>query len=189
MPAISIYGVESDASLILDLLNQDENIAFIVKDGDEGNRSRWKAVREIAELPSWQHIWFVSNTRLPLLWYEHRFLAFVEDPWHGWLEVMSSHDKATPYWGPCLFPSIFKLASNYSIKNDCIQLSSVQWVNEKGVVDESTEKEIRKWWRGFERKLAKISTKVSRVPGGTPNAYCLPAAYELSLQGVTRNIN
>lgn len=189
MPVISIYGAESDASLILDLLNQDENIAFFVKDGSEGDKSRWKAVSEISELPSRLHIWFVSNDRLPLLWYEYHYLAFVDDPWQGWLEVMSVYDNLTPYWGPCSFPSIFVLHNNYSIEKDCIRLSTVEWIIDKGAVGEEAEKEIRTWWRGFERRLNKLSVKVSRVPGGKPNAYCLPRAYELSQQGVSRNIN
>ena len=61
------------------------------------------------------------------------------------------------------------------------------WINKH--LNKFTEKEIKTWWTALERKLAKVSTKVSRVPGGKPNAYCLPGAYELSLLGVTRNIN
>lgn len=189
MPQISFYGVESDVSLLLDILNKDEKIAFFVKDGAKGDRACWKAVRELDQLPSMLSVWFICDARLPLLWYEHRFLAYIDDPWQGWCEARIGLEKSSPYWGPISFPSIFELTNQCFLKDNRIQLSCFEWGNTKGIVDEFTEKEIKKWWTALERKLAKVSTKVSRVPGGKPNAYCLPGAYELSLLGVTRNIN
>jgi hypothetical protein len=122
MAWLLFFADEDDRRLLLDRLNEDPEIAFIVSDGlvhpeasdtrpssTGGYRRRWKAVDRVDELTYGHHsLWHAPAGPLPLVaeassrgaaltaWRNQPPIA---DPWSGWIEERSSAGLAEPLFG------------------------------------------------------------------------------------------
>lgn len=187
MPWLPLYLFDDDQDVILAMLNDDPEAAFIVSDGI----GRWKAVATLPDLesPKRHAIWHVPSGPLPLLAAVHGNPdAEVTDPWQGWTERRAGADASTPYFGAG-HPGIFWLNLRNELRGSTrkIGLSSFEWIGHRyakigKVVEPSTDK----WWKRLTRTIRRSGSKVPRGgPNGpyAPEIYAMPAAVRAFAEG------
>jgi hypothetical protein len=69
MPWLPFFVAEDDLPVLIDRFNQDEEIAYVVKDApDRPGAQRWRAVRSVETLAMGEHVlWHVPTGPLPML--------------------------------------------------------------------------------------------------------------------------
>jgi hypothetical protein len=96
MPFLSFFADDQDGEILLNQLNADDDIAFLIEDKTyTGNGHRVKAVptldRFSCEIYS---LWHIPSGELPLDLGKN---TWVVDPWNGWITDRWSEDGKTPY--------------------------------------------------------------------------------------------
>ncbi|HEY9882408.1 MAG TPA: hypothetical protein V6C98_02245, partial [Thermosynechococcaceae cyanobacterium] len=94
MPSLSFFADEQDAKVLLNWLNAEDEIAFIVSDQTQVSRQRrWKAIRSIDRFIEEKYsLWHVPTGSLPLLtktWQDQ----IISNPWDGWIEECPGADS------------------------------------------------------------------------------------------------
>ncbi len=95
---ISFYANETDAQVVLDWLIAQNEIGFIVADGEK----RWRALHSVklSQIVGAKHwLWHIPSGPLPLLQDYRQPILQVENPWIGWREIRTGADKSLPYFG------------------------------------------------------------------------------------------
>lgn len=186
MPWLPLYVFGEDPDILLAMLNDDVEAAFIVSDGNH----RWKAVETLTTLAEERYaIWHVPSGPLPLLDAVHENPdGEITDPWKGWTEKRTGADPTTPYFGAG-HPGIFWLnLKNRSQANErTIGLSSFEWIGHRyAKIGQGVEPATDKWWRQLNASVRRLSSKVPRGgPKGTfkPEIYALPGAVRAFAEG------
>lgn len=176
MPWLPMYINKADTTLILDLLNSDSNIAFIVSAG----KKRWKASHRIETLNDGRYcIWHILSGDLPLL---GKLFGdgIVKDPWAGWKEKRTGADPTQPFFGPGHPGIIWLNVLTSSIKEkDLVGLSSFEWIgNHFKMSGIEASDSTKKWWVNLKKSIKKLSVSLPRKDNsGLKNEiYTLPGA-------------
>jgi hypothetical protein len=104
---LPIFADEFDAPHLVDWLNGEEDIAFIVSDGPQ----RWKAVRKVSGIKNGRHaLWHVPSGPLPRV-KKYGDTEPIANPWRGWKERHPGRDSTTPWFGG-VCTSVFNLELN-----------------------------------------------------------------------------
>ena len=180
MPWIPIYVNEQDARVLIEWLNQDPEIAFVVPDGPQ----RWKAVPSIQNVPDGDTcMWHVPSGPLPLLTGPRHNdpLEQVVSPWEAWREKRPGADTSKPYFGAghpgvmCL--NVRCLSRSITEKPGAIGMSVIQWIgNHYKMIGNAAKPETEKFWKRLRRFIASNSTRIPRagaVDGPFPEIYCI----------------
>lgn len=186
MPWLPLYLFDDDPDVLLTLLNNDPEAAFIVSDGI----GRWKAVETQPALCGKRHaIWHVPSGPLPLLAAIHSDPdGEISDPWQGWTEKRAGADPSTPYFGAG-HPGIFWLnLKNQSQANEqTIGLSSFEWIGHRyAKIGQVIEPSTDKWWKRLTATVKRSGRKVPRGgPDGSyaPEIYAMPGAVRAFAEG------
>ena len=149
---------KQDEMELLNLLNSEEQIAFLISDGQK----RWKAVKSISEFPNDNiTLWHIESGNLPLLTKSGKD-EWIENPWNGWTEKRTGSNPKNPYFGPG-WPGVIHLNINTDY-DDEIGISSFEWIgNHYSIIGISASDSTKKFWSRLKRKIAKISTKLPRA--------------------------
>jgi hypothetical protein len=186
MPWLPLYLFDDDPDVLLAMLNDDPEAAFIVS----GGIGRWKAVETLPTLAGKRHaIWHVPSGPLPLLAAVHGDPdSEITDPWRGWTERRASADPTTPYFGAG-HPGIFWLnLKNQSQSNErTIGLSSFEWIGHRyAMLGQVVQPSTDKWWKKLSRSVRRSASKLPRGgPNGAfkPEIYALPGAVRAFAEG------
>lgn len=186
MPWLPLYLFGDDPEVLLAMLNDDPEVAFIVADGV----GRWKAVDTLPVLAETRHaIWHVASGPLPLLAAINGGPdSEVADPWRGWTERRAGADPTTPYFGAG-HPGIFwlNLKNHAQAAERTIGLSSFEWIGHRyAKIGKGVEPSTDKWWKRLAATIRRSSAKVPRGgPKGTfnPEIYALPGAVRAFAEG------
>jgi len=161
MPWLPMYVNKDDASLLLTLLNEDTDIAYIISNG----KKKWRVIETIENLEDGRYcIWHVSSGPLPLVG-GFRKDTYVKNPWSGWKEKKTGADPTQPYFGSG-HPSIIwlNLFTHSTREPNKIGLSSFEWIgNHYKSIGRPAPDITKKWWRILRKSIAKVSIKLSRV--------------------------
>jgi hypothetical protein len=211
MPWLPLYADENDFAFIHSWLNSQEEIAFLVSDGEK----RWKAVRTIPELQGPRHcLWHVHSGPLPLLAASIGYVidvpgprpirrslgssgidGVVQDPWTGWQELLTGHDPTQPYfgWG---HPGVYWLnvRPKASESPEGLGLSSFEWVgNGYKCIGRPAPECAAKWWNTLKRWTKKQAIRIPRVGpwDGEEDReiWAFPSALERIRRGCDRDLN
>lgn len=128
--ALLFFADERDTPILLNRLNADPDIAFIIPDGPltpaqvmqnaamqmwppgartiavvcihSDYRQHWRAVRPLGDLNDGEHsLWYVPAGPLPLLKADATVPnELIPNPWAGWTEERPGCQPYTPYFGP-----------------------------------------------------------------------------------------
>ena len=127
MPWIPMYLAADDVVGVLEMLNADEEVAFLVKDGP----NRWKAILSVPTLPPGRiAIWHIPSGPLPLLAADkQQHDGQVQDAFSGWNELLIGADPTTPYFGAG-HPGVIwlNLHVSPSERNSVGGMSSFEWI-------------------------------------------------------------
>src|ERR1041385_6904422 len=103
MPWIPMYLYDDDVEILVDWLNNEADIAFIVPMGKPGWDKKWHAVRQVESLQDGQHmLWHIPSGPLPM------GDRLIEDLWSGWSEGRPGTDPEVPHIFS--FPGVFDLS-------------------------------------------------------------------------------
>tara|TARA_R110002072_G_scaffold209080_1_gene366581 strand:- start:3126 stop:3704 length:579 start_codon:yes stop_codon:yes gene_type:complete len=185
MGSFPIYLADSDADLLVDRLNKDEQIAFFVP--REGGGWIAASTLERFDQPQYRYtLWHVPSGPPRLRGPEAREIA---DPWAGWDEPRPGADPVVPYFGPGE-PRTFRLTLRlHGTARDPtdIGLSGFEWIGDHyRSIGNPAPDGARRWWNRF-RSWAKRNAK--RVPRGglsesTPGEiWAFPVALKRMEQG------
>ncbi len=137
------------APTLLDWLNRDDELAFVVSDGPD----RWRAVHKLDML---------LDGKLTL-WHIPGGLLFdggrepIKDPFSGWATQHPGVDASEPYFGPG-HPAIIHLDLKILSRGG----SKAGWIgNHYRVIGQGATSETERWWRRF-RSFLKRNFKVAR---------------------------
>jgi hypothetical protein len=158
MAWIPLYINKKDEMELLDLLNSEEQIAFLISDG----RKKWKAVESISEFPNDRiTIWHIESGKLPLLT-ESGNDEWIENPWNGWTEKRTGANPIIPYFGAG-WPGVINLNIRTDFDNE-IGMSSFEWIgNHYSIIGISASELTKKFWSRLKRQIGKRTTKMSRA--------------------------
>lgn len=194
MPWMPFYLSGDDALLLLSFLNQSDDLAFIVSDGD----GRWKAVNTIPKLEFCRlALWNVPSGPLPLLRRGNESDSQIENPWAGWNEERAAADPGLPYFGAG-HPGIIWLnlrpnRLDTSTGALVIGLSSFEWIgNHYRIIGNPASPFTEKLWRGLRNFFRKNGNKVPRgfpSRGGPEKVWALTDALSCFANGASGSLN
>ena len=184
MPWIPFYADEGDFRVILDWLNQNDEIAFIVSDGPK----RWRAVHTVPRLEDSLQIclWHVPSGPLPLRYpLPSGRIDPITDPWSGWTELRGRADHAWPYFGFYYVGVIWlhrRLRSEE--KPDTISLSSFGWTgNQHAKAGHSAPEATKKFWASLRSWTKMNAVRIPRsgpLDGPRPEIWAFPSALRVT---------
>jgi hypothetical protein len=194
MPWIPFYADDEDFLGIVEHLNQDDEVAFVVSAGP----TSWKAVPQVNfhHLHEETILWHIKGGPLPL-WNDAREIRFIKDPFSGWEDHCPSDlsYRKNPYFGAGC-PVTIDLKINTSGRHDpeAIGISSFGWIgNRYSVIGNPAPTVTKEWWEKLRKWVSKNSRKkISRAgPIGTGKGeiYSFSRAYEKFLAGADREEN
>ncbi len=192
MPWLPMYLTEPDVSVLVDVLVQDPEIAFLISDGPR----RWRAVKPIeAKDIERVGLWHVPSGPLPLLRARPKDpIRAVQDPWLGWTEERTGADPSTPYFGAG-YPGVvwLNLRTSGKDRGSCCGLSSFEWIgNYYKVIGSAAVPSTELWWKSLRRRVAKLSRKVPRQQlssSSSAEVFAFPHAYILMEAGGIADAN
>lgn len=190
MPWLPLYMDEADTSPLLELLNCDPEVAFIVSMGP----AKWIAQKGIDSVVDARYcLWHCPSGSLPLVGGTGVPDGVIRDPWAGWTELRSGAD-GMPFFGAGHPGVIWWNVRTQSHRTHGIGLSSFEWIgNRYRLLGRSAHPTTEAWWKKL-RKLVK-NQKAIRIPrSGSldgPNAeiWSLPSALDKIRKGMPRDDN
>src|SRR5271155_379318 len=152
MPWLPMYLLPEDVPSLLELLNTDDGIAFLVSDGP----NRWIARRELIHLPVGRTaLWHIPSGPLPLLDPKpSNQVCSILDPFSGWVEQRQGADPSTPYFAD--HPGALCLNLNLEGRDggSICGLSSFEWIgNHYAVIGRPAPPQTVRWWKAFQARV------------------------------------
>ena len=185
---LPMYADDGDLRRILDWLNSEDSIGFLVSRGPR----RWAAVSRLSEWGCRRTaLWHVPSGPLPLLTPAPSEQGLtVENPWESWVELCAGADPATPYFGAG-HPGIIWF--NNHCREGVIGLSSFEWIgNHYGIIGSAAHPDTEKWWRRLGRRVKRGAVRIPRfgvLDGPHPEIWALPGALAQIEAGMARDSN
>ena len=212
MPWLPLYATPADLDMVIQWLNEDDEIAFVMPDGPE----RWIARKAISCIDRARYcLWHVPSGPLPLLgdggavirevrgWLATRMGIpmpsrsprrhvddWIADPWKGWRGSIGAN-PTQPYFGS--HPGIIWFNAAIQAEEQVVPMSGFEWIgNRYKPLGRGATRATEEWWRRLRRRVANAAT---RVPRGGPTStmpleiYALPGALEAFERGAKGAMN
>jgi hypothetical protein len=184
---IGLYVEQMDVPLLLERLNEDPEIAFLLPEGP----GRWRAVWRMEEPLGKTMLWHVPGGSLPLLEPSGQDRV-IEDPFAGWRELNPGRDHTVPYFGPgwpnTLLLELYPRGWRGLLRTDVIPLSGLSWYGRTSL--KGPPPSTRQWWsrfRGWIRRQATLVTRSGPWDGPHPDIWAMPGALQAIQTGVERD--
>jgi hypothetical protein len=172
------FANNQDSGVLLDWLNTDKEIAFIIQDlSHEGSQRKWKATHVVDRWTEEKYcLWHIPGGSLPLLRMTPDPYEPIADPWSGWLEQRPAYDALTPYFGghpaeisleihPRHQPytatermALRRQNSLYMGDTDILPLSSLRWGNRYSTPSQQTWQ----WWQKLTEWMLQNATLLKK---------------------------
>jgi hypothetical protein len=190
-----IYADEEDFKIICDWLNGEEEIAYLVANGDK----KWIAKTRLDTLtpePVQQYqLWHIPSGPLPLLGETNKDPdGIVENPWEGWTEKRTGAHYWVPYFGaghPGIITLTVKTVGREATES--IGLSDFGWIgNWYRIVGSAAHPTTDKFWQKLKRWIKKQAVRIPRrgpLDGPDPEIWTFPSAHGKIENGMHRDMN
>ncbi|MFC6999045.1 hypothetical protein [Rufibacter roseus] len=186
MAWLPMYLAQQDVELLNNWLNQEEELAFLVSNGNR----KWIAKKEhdirvdLATQKSGlghveYNLWHVPSGPLPLLDLASAASAQITDPWAGWTEVRPGANSVIPYFGAG-HPGVIHLEVKITDEGE-IPISNFGWIgNHYKIIGNGADKTTEKFWNKLKRMAKKDATQIPRCNDsrGKKEIYAFPSAYQ-----------
>ena len=215
MAWLPMYLLREDVEFLNDWLNQEEEIAFLVSNGNK----KWIAKKQHDihsdigtqdfgegynfKMPNYveYNLWHISSGQLPLLGeFKGAKLRFsktdngedgkVLDPWAGWTEIRTGANPRVPYFGSG-HPGIIHLQIKKPQTNE-IPISCFGWIgNHYKIIGSAADASTEKFWSKLRRMAKKIGTHIPRSneTDRKKEIYAFPTAYKEIKNGRPCSLN
>ena len=186
----------SDTKLILDWINSEKSIAWIIKESQCNNVYRWKAVNEVNEIePKEYCLWHTASGRLRIpsgsVDVEDEY---VSNSFNGWEQTLKTNKEEVPWFGtaaPETFGFHFREKGKES--ENSLGRSGFTWIgNYFSVIGTSAPEESKKWWERLKKHIKKSATGIpwpGDIGSGKIGAYAFPEAYKQLSEGRSKDVN
>jgi len=190
-----LYMTEKDAPILLEWLNSEENIAWIVKTKQQATKYHWRAIQSLEKLAPYDYcLWRADAYRLTIpsgsLDVED---AVVVDPFSGWSQTLPNNENARTPWFGALHPGPYRLNARFegAEAKGAIARSDFSWTgNHFRLIGHGADPTSYKWWQRLRRFLGKSAIPIPWPPDAKRNgAYAFPDAYVARGDGVHLDIN
>ena len=199
-----MYLMKPDIEFLNDWLNQEEEIAFLLSNGDK----KWIAKKQHFILPDIgtqkfgegydfnipnfveYNLWHIPSGPLPFLgenksvklifkkedWKDE---AYIPNPWFGWTELRTGANERIPYFGAG-HPGIIHLEIKLNDDDGGIPMSGFGWIgNHYKIIGNAAEETTEKFWNRLKKMAKKVGKQIPR--GNNTNCrneiFAFPAAY------------
>lgn len=199
MPFISFFADQQDAEILLQWLNSEDEIAFIVPDSYQAPQRNWKVVRTIDSFKDGEYsLWHIAGSLPVLTNIDSRQVIF--DPWEDWTERGTGANSTTPYFGPG-HPAEIRLelwlrhhpysdtekttlpmlVSWWMGDEDLLPASSFQWIGNRY---QPAPQETWRWWRRLKALVARKAIRLT-PPEVRWSFWAFPSAFRKLKNGMT----
>ncbi len=185
---LPLYMLQEDVPLLQARLNEDPEIAFILREGPD----RWRAVWQADDIRGKTMLWHVPGGQLPLL-HTQGADTLIEDPFAGWRKERPGLDNSVPYFGPsCAVSFLLRVWTPgwQGLPEDFVDISSVSWPALR--VTRSPPELTHKWWNQFRKWVSRHAHHVTRqgpLNGPGADIWALPSAFRALQSGMERADN
>ena len=196
MAEIILYITSTDSQSILEWINKEDEIAWIVNDSRKGNSYRWVAKRKIDSLKSREYcLWRIGTgpLRIPSGSNETPDTEIL-DPFAGWEQILDTEEATRPWFGsasPETFVFTFREHGRKGKK--AMGRSGFTWIgNYFSSIGNPAPMECEKWWNKLKRYVKKNAIGVpwpGPIGSGKAGSYAFPEAFSLLESGKPRDIN
>jgi hypothetical protein len=216
MAWLPMYLLDKDVEFLNDWLNQEEEIAFLISNGQK----KWIAKKEhdiLSDIgiqlfgdghnfaiPNYAeyNLWHIPSGQLPLLNANNGAVSLkfkkedwdedgkVGNPWLGWTEIRTGANSRIPYFGAG-HPGVIHLEINLPHDEE-IRMSNFGWIgNYYKIIGNAAEQTTEKFWNKLRRMAKKVGTQIPRSnhPEGKKEIFSFPTAYEEIKNGRPCSLN
>lgn len=196
MAEIILYITKNDSKTIVEWINSESEIAWIVKEYQKGKQYRWKAANSIESLNSTEYrLWKIGSgpLRIPS-GNPGTEDSVILNPFQGWEQTLKTDTAEVPWFGVAA-PETFGFKFNEKGKeaDSSIGRSGFTWIgNYFGIIGISAPDDCKKWWERLKRYIKKNATGIpwpGELGSGKTGAYAFPEAYQQLLKGRLKDIN
>lgn len=192
-----MYLAQQDVELLNKSLNQEEELAFLISNGER----KWIAKKEHdinADLDTQlsglgyaeYNLWHVPSGSLPLLNVYSDASTHILNPWAGWTEVRTGANPTVPYFGAG-HPGVIHLEIKITDTGE-IPLSNFGWIgNHYRIIGNGADKTTEKFWNKLKHIIKKEAKQIPRCNdiNGKKEIYAFPAAFEEIKNGRLCSLN
>lgn len=185
---LPLYMVAEDVPLLRTRLNDDPEIAFILRDGP----GRWRAVRHADDIHGKMMLWHMPGGALPLLHRQGEDTP-IENPFAGWTEERPGLDQSVPYFGPYSPSSLLLriwVPGWRGLPPGCVDISDVSWPALRAM--RSPPSPTRQWWNQLRKWVRQHAHRITRrgpLEGSRADIWAMPAALHAIKAGLERADN
>jgi hypothetical protein len=191
MPSIPFYALDSDLELVLQHLNDDQTIAFVIPDGPR----RWRAVEHRDGLGAGHHaLWHRPGGNLPLLGRnQNEADEPIASPFEGWEERVAAATPGLPFFGSVPMVIWFHLAEGRSAQGGTVPMSAFGWIGDRyRAIGQGAPKETTSWWRALQswvRRQTRPFPRGGTAASGQGTIAAFPGAAERLQAGMPGELN
>ena len=183
---------KSDTKLILDWINSEKNIAWIIKESQYNNVYHWKAVNEINEIEPMEYcLWHTASGRLRIPSGSNDIEdKYVTEPFNGWEQTLKTNNEEVPWFGSAAPETFgFHFRENGKESENSLGRSGFTWIgNYFSAIGTVAPVDSKKWWGRLRRHIKKTTIGIpwpGDIGSGKVGAYAFPEAYKLLSEGRT----
>jgi hypothetical protein len=159
-----IYATKRDADAIRMWINDEPDIAWIVKVAEQDKIYHWKAVSSIDVLQEQTYaLWHIRSGSLNIPSGDRNISdAIVADPFGGWFQTMQSKGATSPWFGSNLpGPYTFRFADYGREAPGSLGRSGFGWDEDRyKSIGKPAHQEAKLWWKKLRRFLNKSAVQV-----------------------------
>ncbi|PKA06422.1 hypothetical protein [Leptospira harrisiae] len=191
-----LYLTVKDINVIKDFLNQDSEIAWIVKVNETNKKYTWKAVYTIDDIKQQSYaLWHTKSNPLNLPSGKIDIPdELIDNPFNGWTQFLERNNEDTPWFGANLpGPFIIEFNPHGNENPDSIGRSGFYWNNNRyKVLGKGADNVSLLWFNKFKNFIHKNSTKINWPIGNINSkikAHIFPDALDEMNKGKHLDVN
>lgn len=197
MSEIIFYATTHDADAIRLWINEEPDVAWIVKVAEQEGIHHWKAVGAIDNLEEQSYaLWHTKSGPLNIPSGSiHTTDETVPDPFAGWSEKKTPDAGASQPWFGSNSPGPYSLNFVEAGREapGSLGRSQITWLEDRyKAIGKGAHPDAKLWWTKLKRFVKKSSVAiplVELVSGKSPTAYVFPDAKLQIDQGRHRDVN
>ncbi len=195
MPELIVYATSHDGESIRDWINDDREVAWIVKTSEKAQAYGWRAQSRIERLLEQEYaIWHIESG--PLIvpsGVVNTSDQLVEDPFVGWTQTLDRTGATAPWFGGNLpGPYLFRFRESGKEGPTSLGRSGFYWALDRfNAVGKPAHPYAKRWWNRLKRFVATHATEVGWPSPATASskAFVFPDALNQKRAGRQFDVN
>jgi hypothetical protein len=194
MAELIVYASWADVEEIRRFVNEDPEVAWIVKADQSGCNYKWRACLQVESIAGQDYaIWHMRSGPLNIpSGSPNKRDKVVTDPFRGWNQVLDGESHTAPWFGGNLpGPYSFRFRESGGEKAGALGRSGFNWLLDRyKSIGMPAHPEAKRWWQRLKRFLKQNAT-VTPWPNrsGRVTAYVFPDALKQVKSGRHRDVN